>query len=306
MAETEATATGNKVVEEPQSAEEIVDELVNSTDPDEKISFTSLKSTLNYIVDELGFSRAEVINSLPKAKKGRPTNADKEAFRSAAIQFTERAMVQQQAQNAIEELTSPEQFFDFNLINVILDQAFTDPRLRAIAQDEYLSAISNQTPAYIANLLSENPKLKMSEILIQAEDYYGKEVADIMAASMKSDVIQKSSIDMDKLIGKKAAIGNMTSNIKAMNDTIFRVSELRKAILGKLTDEEFKRGYGQVTETKKIRGQENLTQAQVNQIVNNPNFKGQVDTYSSFSFKLALAPHHKEPLLMMQRSKYEK
>ena len=285
VAETEATATGNKVVEEPQSAEEIVDELVNSTDPDEKINFTSLKSTLNYIVDELGFTRAEVINSLPKAKKGRPTNADKEAFRSAAIQFTERAMVQQQAQNAIEELTSPEQFFDFNLINVILDQAFTDPRLRAIAQDEYLSAISNQTPTYIANLLSENPKLKMSEILIQAEDYYGKEVADIMAASMKSDVIQKSSIDMDKLIGKKAAIGNMTSNIKAMNDTIFRVSELRKAILGKLTDQEFKRGYGQVTETKKIRGQENLTQAQVNQIINNPNFKGQVDTYSSFSFQ---------------------
>ena len=285
VAETEATATGNKVVEEPQSAEEIVDELVNSTDPDEKINFTSLKSTLNYVVDELGFTRAEVINSLPKAKKGRPTNADKEAFRSAAIQFTERAMVQQQAQSAIEELTAPDQFFDFKLINVILNETFTDARLRGIAQEEYLSAIADQTPSYVANLLSENPRLKMSEILIQAEDYYGREVADIMAASMKSDTIQKSSIDMDKLIGKKAAIGNMTSNIKAMNDTIFRVSELRKAILGKLTDEEFKRGYGNVGSEKRIRGQEGLTQAQVNKIVNDPDFNGQVDTYSVFYFE---------------------
>ena len=199
VAEVEATPTGNKVIEEPQSAEEIVDELVNSTDPEEKISFTSLKSTLSYIVDDLGFSRAEVINSLPKAKKGRPTNADKEVFRSTAIQFTERAMVQQQAQSAIEELTSPDQFFDFKIINVILNETFTDARLRNIAQEEYVSAIADQAPTYVANILSENPKLKLSEILMQAEDYYGKEVADIMASAMKSDVVQMNTVNMDKL-----------------------------------------------------------------------------------------------------------
>lgn len=283
--EVEATPTGNKVIEEPQSAEEIVDELVNSTDPEEKISFTSLKSTLSYIVDDLGFSRAEVINSLPKAKRGRPTNADKEVFRSVAIQFTERAMVQQQAQSAIEELTSPDQFFDFKIINVILNETFTDARLRNMAQEEYLSAIADQTPTYVANILSENPKLKLSEILMQAEDYYGKEVADIMASAMRSDVVQMNTINMDKLIGKKAAIGNMNKAVTDMTKTIDQVRELRTAILGRMSDEEFERGYANVSSELRIKGQEDLPQAEVRKLVNDPNFKGDVETYSIFYFE---------------------
>ena len=108
-----------------------------------------------------------------------------------------------------------------------------------------MNTTSNIFLIMIANILSENPKLKLSEIQMQAEDYYGKEVADIMASAMRSDVVQMNTINMDKLIGKKAAIGNMNKAVTDMTKTIDQVRELRTAILGRMSDEEFERADAQ-------------------------------------------------------------